>query len=62
MPRYSVTWEIDVDADDPVAAAREAFGHMQRPGTTATTFDLVEQGEEEAAGVFRIDLAEHGAT
>lgn len=38
--RYFVTWEIDKYAETPEEAALEAFGHMNRPGTSATFFTV----------------------
>lgn len=56
MPRYLVQWEIDIDADSPEDAARQAFAHMQRPGTTANVFDVI---EHDAGGEkVRVDLQE----
>ena len=43
MARYLVTWEIDIEADTPEAAALEAFAHMQRPGTTANFFTVYDE-------------------
>lgn len=56
MPRYLVTWEIDIDADSPEDAARLAFAHMQRPGTTANVFDVIEHDTNGEA--VRVDLEE----
>ena len=35
---YRVVWEIDVDAEGPEEAAREAFAAMQDPDTLARHF------------------------
>ena len=51
---YHVMWEIDIDAETPEAAAREAFKCMQDPQTTATVFDVF----DEDGTPTRIDLAE----
>lgn len=57
MPRYFVTWEIDIeDATSHEDAARQAFAYMQRPGTTTTVFDVIEH--ETAREAVRIDLTE----
>lgn len=53
---YRVTWEIDISASSPLEAAREAFGHMQRPGTTATVFEVT--GPD---GTYDIDLGKGDA-
>lgn len=65
MPGYRVEWSIDIDiASSPEDAARQAFAHMQRSGTTANFFhvypedsdgeaipvDLQEIDEERASG------------
>ena len=51
---HHVTWEIDLDAGTPREAAEEAFAIMQRPGTTATVFDVT----DEAGATHRVDLME----
>lgn len=51
---YRVCWEIDVTADTPEDAAREAFAAMQRPGTTATVFDVTDH----TGAVTTVDLLE----
>lgn len=57
MPRYFVTWEIDIDGvDSPRAAAEEAFAHMQRPGTMATVFKVIEH--DSGGEAVTIDLLE----
>ena len=57
MPRYLVTWEIDIeDAVSPEDAARQAFAIVQRPGTSATVFDVIEHDTNGEA--VRVDLLE----
>jgi hypothetical protein len=59
MPQYHIIWEIDLDADSPQAAARQAREHQTRPGTTATVFDVTEIVSARAAVIkpsARIDL------
>lgn len=46
---YRVIWEIDVEASDPVDAARKARDAQRRLGTTATIFQVVRLGEDELA-------------
>lgn len=44
MPSYRVTWEIDIEADNPTEAAARAL-IIQRdndPANSATVFDVVE--------------------
>lgn len=57
---YRVEWSIDIDsATSPEDAARQAFAHMQRPGTMATVFDVYEHdGDGEAT---RVDLLDEPA-
>ena len=40
MRMYKVRWEIDVDAEDPQAAARKALQIQRDPNSTATVFDM----------------------
>jgi hypothetical protein len=35
---YVVTWTIELDAEDPVDAARQAWASMQDPGSNANFF------------------------
>jgi hypothetical protein len=51
--KYLVRWEIDSDAATPLEAAREARAVQLRPDTTATVFDVYEDGQNEGE---RIDL------
>lgn len=57
MPSYFVTWEIDVfDASSPREAAEQAFAAMQRPGTLATAFKVIEHDSNGEA--VTVDLLE----
>lgn len=38
MKTYHVTWEIDIDADSPEAAAREALRIQRDAASSATVF------------------------
>lgn len=38
MPTYRVTWEIDIERDTPLEAAREAHTIMRDTESTATVF------------------------
>lgn len=42
MPTYNVTWEIDIDADTPEEAAREARRY-QREGTWVGVFNVFDE-------------------
>lgn len=54
MPDYRVTWEIDINADSPQEAAKQAWEHMQRPDSTANVFDVVDS----KGNTTRVDLLE----
>lgn len=55
MPTYHLTWEIDLEADSPLEAARLARHYQTKPDTTATVFSVQEHDTTEA---LRIDLTE----
>ena len=57
MPTFRVAWFIDVDADTPRDAASVAFGMMQRPGTSANVFDVLEASRDNGPHSFA-DFAE----
>ncbi len=40
MPRYLVRWEIDIEAEDEVSAARAALAIQRNPESCATVFDV----------------------
>ena len=44
MPMYRVVWEIDIEADSPVLAAKEALLTQRDPTSTATVFVVSEHG------------------
>lgn len=52
---YHVVWEIDVNAQSPREAAKEAQAIQQDKDSTATIFDVSEEGSDKTV---RIDLAE----
>jgi hypothetical protein len=39
---YRVRWEIEVEAETPLAAAEKARRYQTKPGTTATVFEVAE--------------------
>lgn len=51
---YSVTWQIDVDADNPTDAAKQAYALMHAPGSTANVFSVWDSDGEETV----VDLEE----
>lgn len=50
---YFVSWEIEVKAENPVEAAKQARAAQTRPGTRSTVF-LVYNGDADDA--VRVDL------
>ncbi len=40
MPEYRVTWEIDIEAANPRAAALKALEIQRRVGSSAVVFDV----------------------
>jgi len=44
MPSYRVTWEIDIDADSPLEAAKQAITILRDEDSTATIFTVVADG------------------
>lgn len=51
---YKITWEIDIEADSPLAAAQIARGIQLDPESTATVF-IVDNGETAVS----VDLMEY---
>ena len=43
MPEFRVKWEIDIDADTPEKAAKQALEHMRNPASIATVFDVIDE-------------------
>jgi len=43
MSAYRVIWEIDVEADSPVEAAREALDIQRDVDSTATFFEVTDK-------------------
>lgn len=59
MTSYLVSWDIDLDASDPVDAARKALAIQRDPGSWATVFTV--RGEHQgAAQVATVDLDPEG--
>jgi hypothetical protein len=51
---FRVIWEIDIDADNPMAAAQEARALQLKMNSSATIFDIWEPA---AGKMYRIDVA-----
>lgn len=63
MPHYLVQWDIDIVGSSPLDAARQAFEIMQRPGTTATCFKVIEyDGGGEAVSVDLLESEDEPTT
>ena len=43
MTAYSVSWRIDIEAESPVEAARQALEIHRDPNSTATVFDIYDE-------------------
>ena len=56
MTTYSVNWSIDIEAESPVEAARQALEIHRDPNSTATVFDVYDKDGNHT----RIDLLETG--
>jgi hypothetical protein len=50
---YFVSWEIEVEAENPIEAAKLARAAQTQPNTRATVFDVF---SEEAKDAIRVDL------
>ncbi|MEZ5846504.1 MAG: hypothetical protein R3C70_07120 [Geminicoccaceae bacterium] len=55
MPSYLVQWNIDVDADNPLRAAEQAWEIMRRHGSMANVFEVLDL---ENASSAHIDLSD----
>ncbi|WP_053649608.1 MULTISPECIES: hypothetical protein [unclassified Streptomyces] len=60
MNSYRVTWEIDIDADDPEEAARKALGIQRDPDSTATVFGVHGDGRYAEVDTAVVEHAEPG--
>ena len=54
MPQYRLTWEIDIDADDVVTAAREARRYQLDPDAIVGVFEVTDKDGHTT----RVDLDE----
>jgi hypothetical protein len=54
MTSYHVTWEIDLDAETPLEAARDALAIQRDSGSLATVFTVF--GEDGSQS--RVDITE----
>lgn len=61
MKRYHVTWDIDLHADSPEAAAREALRIQRNPESIATVFTVIpEDGDPQQIDLAAIDEEHEG--
>jgi hypothetical protein len=58
---YVVTWKIDIEADSPEAAAREALRIQRNPESIATVFQVDERVGGAVVKPHTIDLLEGSA-
>lgn len=56
MHEYTVTWVIDISADDPEEAARKARAMLLNPESVADVFEVFETGGD--GRVTDVDLSE----
>lgn len=54
MPTYTITWTIDLEAEDPRRAIEQALQIQRDPRSQAVVFDV----RQESGRKFRIDLAD----
>jgi hypothetical protein len=55
---HRVLWEIDIDADTPVEAARKALAIHRDPESIATVFDVIDKRGKRV----RVDLSKQEVT
>lgn len=58
MPEYRVSWTIDVSADSPEEAAKEALKIQRDPESIAVMFKVCERGRAKLFGTTFVDLME----
>lgn len=51
MPEYRITWEIDISAESPYAAARKALCIQRNPESIATCFEVEERAHRYFVGL-----------
>lgn len=51
MPEYLVTWEVDVEAESPHAAAEKALEMQRDPGSLATCFTVADVETDETTTI-----------
>jgi hypothetical protein len=59
MAEYSVQWNIDLEADDPIEAAMEALRTHRDSGSLATVFEVT---NKKSGTRFKVDLSENTCT
>lgn len=60
MKEFLVTWQIDIEAETPEDAAREAFRAQRDPDSIATVFEVQERTKDGHSEPIRVDLEEVG--
>ena len=51
MKTYTVTWQIELDAESALEAAREAWSTMLDPDSLPPAFEVQEEGAEQSESV-----------
>ena len=60
MKEFLVRWEIEISAETPEDAAREALRAQRDPDSLATVFEVQERDEDGYGDPIRIDVEEIG--
>lgn len=55
MTNYLVEWSIDIEADSPEEAARQALEIQRNPASIATVFRVYGDFDEETVDLYAID-------
>lgn len=59
MKTYTVTWDIELDADNPIEAAREALKIQRDESSWATAFSVVDNDDQ--SGMWHVDVGDEAA-
>ena len=60
MKEFLVTWQIDIEAETPEDAAREAFRVHRDSDSMATVFEVQERTKDGHGEAIRVDIEEVG--
>lgn len=59
MPFYHITWEINLDADTPLEAAKTCLEMQRDPNGTATWFTVRQNGDTAGVDIDAADTHVH---